>query len=138
VKDLALNTPKTEFTCSVIGSTDTGTHTHSHGTWTSDGRTPSQTQSSTQNMKPKEKDVETQKDITLTDVMVYQLGSFGTYKMYLPNGMTAVAGDDIKCYIHKINDKETIADYLFLPTQYESTEIPSELLKSKNSNKVIE
>jgi hypothetical protein len=138
VKDLTLNTPKTEFICSVIGSTDSGTHTHARGTWTSDGPISSQARTSTQNIKPKEKDKERQKDITLTDVMVCQLGSFGTYKMYLPNGRTAVTGEDIKCYIHKINDKENLADYLFLPIQYESTEIPSELLKNKNNNKIME
>ena len=139
VKELALYIPKTEFLCSVIGSTDSGTHTHAHGTWTSEGRTQTQTLS-TQNNKPKETDKgkDRQTDITLTDVMVYRLGSFGTYKMYLPHGATAMVGEDIKCYIHKINDKENVADYIFMPIQYGLTDIPSNLLKNKNSNKVIE
>ena len=135
VQDLAVSEPKTEFLCSVIGHTETGGHVHAHGQWVTEGRTPTQTSTSSPAMvKPK---VVTPTP-TLTDVMVYRLGSFNTYKMYLPQGIVASVGEDIKCFIHRISDKDNIGDYIFLPVQFDSTSIPTELFRNKNSNKAAE
>ena len=74
------------------------------------------------------------KERSLQDVMVFQLGTFKTYSLYVPVEIKTKKGDMIKCNILKIDDKAQLADYIFVPSGLNLKSIPKDILNINNDD----
>ena len=75
----------------------------------------------------------TSEEHSLQNVMVFQLGSFKTYKLYVPPEIVLKKGDTIKCNILRIDEKSQLADYLFVPVGFDIKSLPSAVLNINNN-----
>ena len=76
----------------------------------------------------------TSEEHSLQNIMVFQLGSFKTYRLYVPPEVILKKGNSIKCNIVRIDEKSQLADYLFVPSGFDSKLLPRAVLNINNNN----
>ena len=62
-------------------------------------------------------------DIRFVDAMVNELGSFQPYKLYCPLDFTPAIGVEMKCYLHKYTDKNSLGDFICVPVEVDHRDL---------------
>lgn len=119
VKQIAELEPKMEFDCMIMGSNveKDQEEEKEKGKGKDEGSSPFLS-----------------RERSLQDVMVFQLGTFKTYSLYVPVEIKTKKGDMIKCNILKIDDKAQLADYIFVPSGLNLKSIPKDILNINNDD----
>ena len=100
LKEISATEPKREFLCTVVGPGPLA-----------------------KGESDQESIVKKTADIRFVDAMVNELGSFQPYKLYCPLDVTPAIGVEMKCYLHKYTDKNSLGDFICVPIEVDHKDL---------------